>query len=514
VSGTRPGRHGGNADDRPRRTPSAPLSSSSPYQSPYGAADHPAPPGYDYDYPYDPGYPQAAEYADPGTHPYPYDRPADDGRYRPGRAGTATLLEPGPIPEPHTAPGYFDDPVAGFAPGQPAEPPAEPGSIPGQRSRARRPQGEDGGPRGPVARLAQTGPLGKAVRGLVVLGLVGAATAFVAFDKTIEISVDGQTQQVHTFAGTVASVLAANSISTGDHDEVVPAPGATAADDSTITVRYGRPVQVTVNGVKTQDWVHFPTVAGALAELGVRIDGAVLSVPAGTAISRQGMSLTVFTQRQVTILVDGRTMHVTTTAPTVTALLEQAGITLQNQDSASVAASAVPTDGETISILRITGTTEVKQVSIPYQVTKQSNPNAYLGVTSVVTSGVTGIEQVTLALQTVNGVVQPPKQISETVTRQPVTEVLSVGTKSLPSNVADLDWAALAKCESGGRPTAVDSSGTYYGLYQFSVGTWDSLGGTGLPSQASPAEQTSLAELLYERSGVGQWPVCGPNLYK
>ena len=44
----------------------------------------------------------------------------------------------------------------------------------------------------------------------------------------------------------------------------------------------------------------------------------------------------------------------------------------------------------------------------------------------------------------------------------------------------------------------MDSSGTYYGLYQFSVGTWDSLGGTGLPSNASAATQTSLAELLVQ----------------
>ena len=471
--------------------------------------EYPAEPGYEYDYPYDAGYPQEAEFADPGSHAYQYPQPAAEARYQPRRAGTATL-EPDLIPEPRTAPGYFDDPMAEYA----ADPLADPGAIPGQRTRADRPQDGGDGPRRPARAGSQTGPLGKAVRGLVVLALVGAATAFVAFDKTIELSVDGQTRQVHSFAGTVAAVLADNGVSTGGHDQISPAPGSTASDDSTITVRYGRPVQVTVNGVKTQDWVHYPTVAGALTELGVRVTGAVLSVPAGTAISRQGLAFTVFTQRQVTILVDGKTMHLTTTAPTVSALLKQAGVTLQNQDTASVAATAVPTDGETISILRITGTTEVRQVTIPYQVTKQSNPNAYLGVTSVVTAGQNGIEQVTMALQTINGVVQPPKQISETVTKQPVTEVLSVGTKALPSNVADLDWAALAKCESGGRPTAVDSSGTYYGLYQFSVATWDSLGGTGLPSQASAAEQTSLAELLYERSGVGQWPVCGPNLYK
>ncbi|HEV2640985.1 MAG TPA: ubiquitin-like domain-containing protein [Actinocrinis sp.] len=517
MSGTRTGRHSGNADDSPRPTTSAPLSSTSPYQSPYGAADYPGQSGYDqagyeYDYSYDAGYPQQqAEYSGHGAHSYPYEQPGGEERYQRGRTATATLPEPELIPDPHPAAGYFSAPPADPLDDL-ADPQSDPSAIPDQRARA---EAGDGGPRRPGRqRGGQTGPVGKAVRGLVVLGLVGAASAFVAFDKTIEISVDGQTRQVHTFASTVGSVLSDNGITTGAHDQVSPAPGASATDNSTITIRYGRPVQVTVNGVESQDWVHYPTVGGALSELGVRVTGAVLSVPSGTAIGRQGLAFTVFTQRQVTILVDGKTMHLATTAPTVSALLVQAGITLQNQDSASVAGASVPTDGETISIMRITGTTETKQVSIPYQVTKQSNPNAYSGVTSVLTPGVTGIEQITYALQIINGVSQSPKQISETVTRQPVNEVLSVGTKSLPTNVADLDWSALAKCESGGRVNAVDSSGTYYGLYQFSVQTWDSLGGSGLPSQASAAEQTSLAELLYSRSGVGQWPVCGPNLYK
>jgi len=76
-----------------------------------------------------------------------------------------------------------------------------------------------------------------------------------------------------------------------------------------------------------------------------------------------------------------------------------------------------------------------------------------------------------------------------------------------------LNWAALAGCESGGNPAIVSSNGLYYGLYQFTVGTWAGVGGAGLPSQASPDEQTARAMMLYNRSGAGQWPVCGKNLF-
>ncbi len=51
------------------------------------------------------------------------------------------------------------------------------------------------------------------------------------------------------------------------------------------------------------------------------------------------------------------------------------------------------------------------------------------------------------------------------------------------------------------------------GLYQFSVATWQGVGGSGLPSQASAEEQLLRAQMLYNRSGAGQWPHCGKNLF-
>ncbi|MGH2838431.1 MAG: transglycosylase family protein [Thermoleophilaceae bacterium] len=68
---------------------------------------------------------------------------------------------------------------------------------------------------------------------------------------------------------------------------------------------------------------------------------------------------------------------------------------------------------------------------------------------------------------------------------------------------------AIAQCESGGDPTAVSADGMYHGKFQFSVATWQAMGGSGLPSQAPEAEQDMRAVMLYEQSGPGQWPVCG-----
>ena len=80
---------------------------------------------------------------------------------------------------------------------------------------------------------------------------------------------------------------------------------------------------------------------------------------------------------------------------------------------------------------------------------------------------------------------------------------------SLPGGVSLSTLDAIGACESGGDPTAVSADGTYRGKYQFDYGTWESVGGSGDPAEASEAEQNYRAALLYSRSGSSPWPVCG-----
>jgi hypothetical protein len=66
----------------------------------------------------------------------------------------------------------------------------------------------------------------------------------------------------------------------------------------------------------------------------------------------------------------------------------------------------------------------------------------------------------------------------------------------------------IAQCESGGNPRAIGGGGMFRGKYQFMQSTWDAMGGTGDPAQASEAEQDYRAAVLFVRWGPGQWPVC------
>ena len=67
---------------------------------------------------------------------------------------------------------------------------------------------------------------------------------------------------------------------------------------------------------------------------------------------------------------------------------------------------------------------------------------------------------------------------------------------------------AIAACESGGNYSTNTGNG-FYGAYQFTQSTWASVGGSGNPAAASPAEQDRRAAMLYAREGASPWPVCG-----
>ncbi|MFK0156827.1 ubiquitin-like domain-containing protein [Streptomyces sp. NPDC090493] len=352
---------------------------------------------------------------------------------------------------------------------------------------------------------------------LVVAFLAGGTTAFLAKDKAIELTVDGKPRTLHTFADDVTGLLAEEGVPVGTHDVVAPAPGTALASGDEVAVRYGRPVRLTLDGERRELWTTAHTVDGALRQLGVRAEGAYLSASRSQNIGRAGLALDVRTERTVTILADGRTRTIRTNAATVGEAVEEAGITLHGQDTTSVSQTGFPRDGQTVTVLRVTGSKEVREETIPFQVRRTADPTLFKGTEVVERAGRPGLRRVTYYLRSVNGVRQKPRRETAEVVREARTQLVKVGTKPHPDSVTGADglnWHGLAACESGGRPHAVDPSGTYGGLYQFDTHTWHSLGGSGRPQDASAGEQTFRAKKLYVSRGSTPWPHCGVRLHK
>ncbi|MEW2620676.1 ubiquitin-like domain-containing protein [Streptomyces sp. NPDC048106] len=351
---------------------------------------------------------------------------------------------------------------------------------------------------------------------LVVAFLAGGTTSFVAQDRAIRLELDGRPQALHTFADDVNALLAEQGVRVGEHDLVAPAPDTPLTGGDAIAVRYGRPVRLTLDGRRHKVWTTARTVDGALRELGVRAEGAYLSASRSRSIGRAGLALDVRTERAVTVMADGRARALRTNAATAGEAVEEAGITLDADDRLSVPAGSFPRDGQTVTVLRVTGGRQTREEEIPYRVERTYDSTLLKGTEVVERPGRPGLRRITYLLRTVDGVRQAPRRERTRLVRSPREQVVRVGTKALPRSAARvdaLDWHGLAVCESGGDPRAVDASGTYGGLYQFDTRTWHALGGMGRPQDASAAEQTARAKKLYRRRGESPWPHCGARLH-
>ena len=200
-------------------------------------------------------------------------------------------------------------------------------------------------------------------------------------------------------------------------------------------------------------------------------------------------------------------------------------------------------------------TTETVDATDPHGSVQQESGDLSEGETKVATAGVDGVVRTTYEVTTVGGKEVSRTPVAQVVVTQKVDEVVLVGTgaakkqESKPDQsqgqsqsqgqgqtqapsessggsggsasggsagttggeVGDDVWAQLAQCESGGNPKTNTGNG-FYGMYQFTLETWQSLGGNGYPHEADAATQTAMAKKLQAQSGWGQWPGCADKL--
>ena len=390
----------------------------------------------------------------------------------------------------------------------------------------------------PVVRaVARPTRLVAAAQAAVLTLLVAGVAGWAVFDRTVTLEVDGRAQQVRILGSEVADVLAEADLEVGARDLVSPALGETVPDGSTVVVRYARRLTVTdPAGTEQTFWTTELRVDEALAAAGLRTEDAWLSTSRSARVGRDGLSLTLSLPKAVTVVADGQSRAVTSPAPTVADLLAELGLVLDADDRLSVTPKTVLAAGATVTVQRVSVADAVEVVAVPHGSRTVEDPGMLIGTDEVREAGAPGEQSVTFSVVTVDGVEESRAETARTTTREPVERVVAEGTQERPQpvpapaaarapgsapapapaasgDVASLNWAALAACESGGNPTIVSSNGLYHGLYQFSTTTWQSVGGSGVASQASAGEQTSRAQALYSRSGVGQWPHCGPRLY-
>ncbi len=352
---------------------------------------------------------------------------------------------------------------------------------------------------------------------VVALALAGTTFGYAKMNKTVTLSLDGQAQQVSALGTTVGDILDAQGIEVSSHDVIAPSVDEQVSDGDRITVRFGRELKLTVDGETKNYWVTATSVSSALSQIGRAFEGADLSASRGDEISRAGLVLEVTTPKTVRIKVgNGKLVTERLAALTVEDVLLELGVEFDPNDLVRPALGSEVEQGDRIVVARIRMVTKsVQDEVIDFDTVETTDSSAYEGEDTVERAGVTGQRDVTYRLTYRNGKLVMTRIVTKNVTRKPVSELVTVGTKEqATSNFAGGNsvWDSLARCESGGN-WAINTGNGYYGGLQFNLGTWQSYGGSGLPSNASREEQIRIATKLRNASGgYGAWPGCAAAL--
>jgi resuscitation-promoting factor RpfB len=376
-------------------------------------------------------------------------------------------------------------------------------------------------------RLTQSRSLMIGLATVVVLAVAGTTAGYAALNKSVTLSLDGRSQTVTAIGGTVGDVLDSEGISLTEHDVVAPGVDEKVSDGSRITVQFGRPLELSVDGNEQTYWVTSTKVADALGEIGRRFAGADLSTSRGGSIDREGLSLEVVTPKTLRVkIADRRWVKREITALTVKDALAEMKVKVDKQDKVRPRLGHTLTDGDRILFTDFRVVKKrVAREALDFGTVQQNDSSLLEGKSTVARSGSAGVRDVTYRLVFRNGEITDRTVLRQKVLRAPVDEIIKIGTKQPPPPPAPAPepaaapaanfssgssvWDAIAACESGGN-WATNTGNGYYGGLQFSLATWQAYGGTSRPDLTSREYQISIAEKVAAASGgYGAWPHCG-----
>ncbi|MBD3689991.1 G5 domain-containing protein [Nanchangia anserum] len=350
---------------------------------------------------------------------------------------------------------------------------------------------------------------GAAVIGVVIAAGAGAA-AFTVSPHDVTLVVDGARRSLSVGDGSVSDALAEAGVPVAAADDVVPARTQPVREKMTITLTHAQPAWVQEPGETraTRRAIAGTSLTDQVVRLRQDHPQAQLTVPR----TASGTSLPLVSDdTQVTVHVDGDTRTIDAPAGLAAAdALAASGIALGPLDQVSLGLGGEGLPSLTITRIGRQGVHE--DVEIPFETQEKKDDTLFVGQRIVDVEGVSGLKRVTYAVQSANGAESTREVVSEEVVRKPVSEVVRVGTRELPTGAAasgsagDAQQIALAllpefgfgadqfTClqtlwnhESGWTLTATNPSSGAYGIPQALPGS--KMASAGADWRTNPATQ-------------------------
>jgi uncharacterized protein YabE (DUF348 family) len=341
--------------------------------------------------------------------------------------------------------------------------------------------------------------------GLAIL-LTGSHSKPHSSTYVVIVSHDHVQQTVPSREPTVGTLLARLHITLGQGDVVEPSLTTRINQDKfRINVYRAVPVQIADGAQRTFAFSAATTPRAIAQQTGQQLypDDLVTTTPAQNFLDTGAIGEVVNIKRSVPIqlILYGTPALVRTHSDTVAEMLAEKHITLHPGDTVQPSLNTPITPNMQVFVLSkgTSITTEQQQIAMPVQTI--DDPTLTTGTSAVRQQGSPGILLITYQVNQKTGV---KTQLQSAIIQAPVTQIVARGTAPVPQSSNLSTWLLkLRTCESGGN-YADDTGNGYYGAYQFSSGTWSTLGtGYAEANLAPPSVQDQAIVKNTNRSSAG-----------
>ena len=342
-------------------------------------------------------------------------------------------------------------------------------------------------------------------------------TALSSGERLITVHDNGQDRGILTRATTLRQAFLEANIPVDPNDLIEPGiDEQLVASNYDINVYRARPVTVVDGNVKQKVMSPYQTAKQIAFHAGITLqneDTATLEANSNMVSEGAGMQMTITRATGFTLVLYGTKTTAYTQEKTVGEMLVAKNITVAAEDTLSVAPETPIQPGMIVELWRNGKQTATEERDEPFPIEKIKDMDREVGYRQVKTPGILGKRTVTYEIEMRDGKEIARREVQSVITKEPVKQVEVVGGKisnTFTGSFAEA-LARLRMCEAGGVYTRNSGNG-YYGAYQYNISTWANYGGYAIPSDAPPAVQDEKAWLTYQRRGWQPWPACSTKL--
>ena len=281
---------------------------------------------------------------------------------------------------------------------------------------------------------------------IIILAIMCAGTAFAASPSTYNVDIyDGsEITRVSTFKSNPQAIVDQAGIVT-TNDDVLNLDGFTVGQDSVIVLYRAADITFTDLQGNVTNEKFAGTVADFLSAKDVVLSEDILvNLPEKTVL-QNSMNVKLQTAYNVSLTADGATTELKTGDGTVSDAVAKAGVTLGENDEVSPSLETELYDGIQITVYRVEYVERTAQEAIKYTTQTVKSDELYLGNSRVTQKGVNGSKTVVYSDKIVDGQLASSSVVSETVTKEAVPQIKTVGTKEKPA-------VTVAALKNGGTP--------------------------------------------------------------